>query len=424
MKKTFTVLNLLIALIAQSQTPKLYLNITSHNEMTTLEPYDTNSSFFTQTSDTLKKIADMVFAKGAKYNLQTCQKFVYAVHANQSAASNPNDILEYCYKLGGGSGGSVVEIDPRYKTTAPIYTLNMSDVAHMIDSTGAKSSKTVGGFIYYPYSSQDWSVYTNTITGTKYGKPWKADILWGSGSTPPHTHDANNYGVWKPKGNTDSINFYCHDPSQNVYIQGNGCAWVLYDTTTNVNWIIKDIRNAATKIANGTYPNNKFYCATLMINFKHFQSAGFRQKLTTIVDSINTMLNKITWATIGQKHSAFQAWSTANMIAYSQWACGQTATLAPTCSQSGIEVYTKDETSGLRIAPNPAENNLNVEWQGSLEHNTSVCVYDNTGRLVIQKEITTSITNIQLNELSNGIYFIGIRNNDRAIKPQKLIISR
>ena len=423
MKTKLSIAFICIYLIGLAQTPKLYLNITSHNEMTATEPYDTNVLFYTQTRDTVKKIADMIYNKGAKYNLQSCQKFVIASHMHENAGTSSADILEYCYKLGGAPYGKVVEIDPRYKTQSPTYTLNMSDVAHMIDSTGATSSKTVGGFIYYPYASQDWSVYTTTIVGTVYNKPWKPNILWGSGSTPPHTHDANNYGIWKPKGNTDSLTFYCHDPAQNLSIEGNGCAWVIYDTTANIQWIIRDIRNAATKIVNGTYPNNKFYCATVMINFKHFQSAGLRAKLTTLIDSVNYMAtqNKTVWATIGQKLTAFQTWSTANSTPYSQWQCGQTATLAPTCASAGIQEQTGAEGL-LKVFPNPASSSLTYEWQGMFD-NTYFNIYDNFGRLVTTLPITQSLQTISLNDLSAGVYFIQISSKEKTYKPQKLIVT-
>jgi len=431
MKKLITCLGLALTFFINAQTPKLYLNIVSHNEMNygppNAEPYDNpDGIFYNATKDTLKKIADMIFAKGAKYNLQTNQRFVAAAHLHQAAGTSTADIIEYVNKLGGMSGG-VVEIDPRSKT-ATGHTLNISDVAHMIDSTGAVASKNVGGFIYKPFPG-DWSAYTSTITGAVYNKQWKANIIWGAGTGTPlplHSQDANNYGVWKPKGDVDSLNFYCHDPNQNVWIQGNGCAWVLNDTTTNIQWIIRDIRANATRIVNGTYPANKFYSATVMIGFKHFASAGFRQKLTQIVDSINVMAgqNKIVWATISQKHTAFQAWSTANSITHSQWRCGQTNTLSTTCAVASVKEFSKSGDNLLMVYPNPANNYLEYEWKGKLLNETFFYAYDNLGRMISKEAIMESKGKVSLNNLQNGIYFISISNKENISRPIKVVISK
>lgn len=436
MKKLVVALVIIFALNAKAQTPKLFFTITSHNEMTSAgwnaEPYDTGPlyTYYHQTKDSLRKIVDMIYSKGAKYNLQTCQKFVFGCLHAESAATSSTDILEYAYKLGGAPYGRVVEIDPRYKTQAiGGYTYNIADVAHLIDSTGAKSSKTVGGFVHYnstvtPSSAYsvggDWIPFTTTITGVYQN--WKPDIIWGAGSLPPHTHDANNFGSWKPRGTNDSIDFYCHDPNQKVWIQGNGCAWNL-DSAANLNIqsIISDIRSEATKIANGTYPANKFYNASLMINFKDFKKFNLRASLTQIIDSINAMVTekKIVWATISQKQDSFNVWSAAKSIPYSQWACGQTTTLAPTCNLSGV-----DEVAGYDYAfkfyPNPAENEIVIETEQSGTKENVVYVYDNAGRLVQKQTFKQSSVTLLLNKIQPGVYLVKI-NDSRA---KKLIISR
>ena len=440
MKKTLILICAVIAFscFAQVPTPTLYFTITSHNEMTstgpTAEPYDTapTYTFFNQTRDTLRKIVDMIYAKNAKYDLQTCQKFVLGSLHAEGAATVTTDILEYAYKLGGMPYGNVVQIDPRYKTGPPIYNYNMADVAHLIDSTGAVSSKVVGGFVYYNSTvtpvasytaSSDWIPFTNTIVGT-FNNSWKADILWGAGSIPPHTHDANNFGTWKPRDSNDSIGFFCHNPSQNVWIQGNGCSWDL-SPTANIYTIISEIRQEATKIKNGTHPANKFYNATLMINFKDFQSPGLRAKLTEIIDSLNYMKTqgKIVWATINQKHTAFQAWSATNSIAYSQWRCGQTATLAPTCAPNGIREYNYIKDEYLSMMPNPAKDQLIVSWSGQMNNKTVLFIYDNLGRIVHEEKVINSTIQIDTQKFTGGIYTVLVSNDSGQSKPQKLIIS-
>lgn len=426
---------LIVSTLYSQTTPKLYFTITSHNEMTNSEPYDTAPSytFYTQTRDTLKKIVDLIYSKGAKYNMQTCQKFVFGCLHKELAATTSTDIIQYAYELGGPPFGRVVEIDPRYKTQSfTTYTYNMADVAHLIDSTGAKSSKTVGGFVYYnstvtatqSYSvGGDWIPFTNTVIGT-LGSNWKANILWGAGSVPPHTHDASNYGTWKPRGTADSIDFFCHDPSQNLWIQGNGCSWVL-TPTTNVQAMITEIRTEATKIRNGTYPANKFYNASLMINFKDFGTSTVTptfqmpKQLALVIDSINVMVsqNKMIWATISQKQDTFNIWSTANSIPYIQWRCGQTATVAATCNLASVTEFNKSD-DGLKLYPNPASSELTYEFQSLNGDKIYFYIVDNLGREVLRKQVAGSNGKIEVESLPPGIYTI----NATGHRPKKLLI--
>jgi hypothetical protein len=428
MKKIIIILSLLssIGMFSQTTTPKLFINLNSHNEMTTTEAYDTGPAYtyYNRTRDTLKKIVDLIYSKNARYDLQTCQKFVLgSIHA-EAAATSTTDILEYAYKIGGPPYGRIIEIDPRYKTQSPTYTYNIADVAHLIDSTGAQAGKIVGGFLSVdatiPTSlnwTGDWTPFTTTITGV-FNKPWKADIIWGAGSSPPHVHDANNYGNWKPRSNADSLSFYCHDPSQNVWIQGNGCGWDI-SATTNIQTMISEIRSEATKIVNGTYPSNKFYNASIMFNFKDFQTLNLRPLLSELIDSLNVMAaqNKIVWATITQKQDSFNVWSLANSIPYSQWKCGQTGTVAATCNLSSVKEF-KADNAFLKVYPNPAGSELTYELQSLTGKETYFYVYDNLGRVAIKAPVNESIGKISLDNLPSGLYLIKVE----GMRPKKLLI--
>lgn len=434
MKKIITLLFLAFFLNGFSQipTPTLNFGIGSH-----VEPAEdfTNAANYNRTRDTLKKIVDLIFAKNAKYNMQLMPNFVQGALTHEMAATTSTDIIEYAYNIGGTPAG-VVQIDPRYKTTA-LY--NIADVSYSIGLTGAQASKVVGGFIHFnatpppgTYTLGDWIPYTTTITAQNTPTyTWKANIIWGAGSLPPHVKDANNYGVWKPRGKNDSIDFYCHDPAQNVWVQGNGCSWVL-TPTTNVNALIADIRNEATKIKNGTYPANKFYNGNLMINFKDFGtstvSPTFQMPatLSIILDSINVMVSqgKINWKTIDQKQAAFSAWSSSTSITHSQWKCGQTVTLTPTCAPNTIGENLDLESFGISVYPNPASNTLYYEWQNSYFTNANLKLYDNLGKCVLKKSIADQKGSVNIEQLPKGLYFISIENSTGQSKPQKLVISK
>lgn len=412
MKKPITTLLMGLTSCLLAQTPKLQISLTSHNEPTPMETY-TSASVYNPVKDTLKRIVDIVHAKNAKYNMQLMPNFIQGALVHQSAATSTNDIIEYAYKIG-GVPGNVVEIDPRYKTTT-LY--NIADVSYSINLTGAQSSSVVGGFVHFnqtgQYTAGDWTPYTSPITAQNTSTyTWKANIMWGAGSLPPHTKDANNYGNWKPRGKSDSIDFYCHDPAQTIWLQGNGCAWVL-TPTTNVNQMIADIRSEATKIVNGTYPSNKFYNGNLMINFKDFGTSTvvptFQMPvvLSRVLDSINVLVSqgKAEFRTITQKQAAFAAWSASTGIAYSQWQCGQTTTLAATCNMTGLEKRQKDN---FVISPNPTSKSFIIKGLQNQQQYT-VEILDATGRLFMKEEIVfLNEKEISLQCLNPGLYYIKI----------------
>jgi hypothetical protein len=414
-----------VTTVGQIPTPTLNFGITSHNEPG--EDYSTNANY-RPVRDTLQRIVDLINSKSAKYNMQLSVNFVQGCLTHEAAASTSTDVIEYAYKMGGMPYGNVVEIDPRFKAPAPY---SIADVSYSIALTGAQASKVVGGFVYYNNSSStytvgDWLTYTTTINGIQNATSWKADIIWGAGSIPPHSKDLNNYGVWKPRGKADSVDFYCHNPSQTVWNQGNGCSWVL-TPTTNVNMMISEIRTEATKIKNGTYPANKFYNASLMINFKDFGVSAatptFQMPvvLSRVLDSMNVLAGGglINWKTITQKQTAFSTWSVTTGIASSQWKCGQTVTLAPTCNLASVNELI-DEDGFLKVYPNPASNELTYEFQSLTGKETYFYVYDNLGRIVIKQTITESVGKVSLENLPSGLYLI----QATSTRPKKLLITK
>lgn len=433
MKKSFTFFLLVNCLInlAQVPTPTLYFGITSHNEPA--EVYSTTATY-NPVRDTLKKIVDLIYAKNARYNLQTNPSFVQGCLVLEQAATTATDILEYANKIG-GIPSNIVEIDPRYKGSS-FY--NIADVSYSITLTGAQSSKIVGGYIYFDkttppgtYTLGDWLPYTLSITAQNTPTySWKADIIWGGGSLPPHTKDLENYGVWKPRGKQDSIDYYCHDPNQTVWNQGNGCGWVL-TPTTNVNSLIAEIRTEATKIKNGTYPANKFYNGHLMINFKDFGTStvtpSFQMPatLSRILDSINVMVSqgKIIWNTITQKQNSFAAWSSSTGIAFSQWKCGQTVTLSPTCAPNKLNEYANYFDIGISIFPNPANDQLHYVWDNSFYDLATISFYDHTGKWVLTESVSNSKGTLNVGKLPSGIYFIVVKNRSGQSDPRKLLIN-
>lgn len=74
--------------------------------------------------------------------------------------------------------------------------------------------------------------------------------------------------------------------------------------------------------------------------------------------------------------------------------------------------------SGLNIYPNPADNYVSVDMKGDYE----LSVYNTIGKVVINKH-ANGITKLDINSLSEGVYFIKIEQQGNTTA-QKIIISR
>ncbi|MFN5418277.1 MAG: T9SS type A sorting domain-containing protein [Flavobacteriia bacterium] len=375
-----------------AQTPKIYINLATHNEMLG-ESYDTNQNEFDSAVTVINQILNHMISIDGRWNFQTCSKFVLGALNWDQAFTNPNDVLERMYTSG------KVEIDSRNKTESPQYNYNISDVYHLLDSCGVTSTHTVGGFLAYPYANEDWTQFRNVKFGAVYHQPWQAEIIWGGGS-PNHVQDLNDYGVWKPKDGDTSTNVYTHDPTANLWLVGNGCAPVIHDTTNNVQWIINAMRENIKRIHDGTWPSDKFYNLSVMINVRDFDTPGFFTKVKTVLDSIDAYVanGDMEWAFITDKLTAFQNWSTINNIPYSQWSCEEA-----TAGEEDLDL------SEISIYPNPVLDELFI---GNLAQNTSFEIVNSVGKIVSAGDLEHGkINQIDMKSLMSGIYFVRIKNN-------------
>ena len=396
--KTLILLTICVLFSSQlySQTPKIYINLGTHNEMQG-EFYDTDETEYNNAVLVIDQILNHVNSLGAKWNFQTCSKFVLGALNWDNAFTSSSDVLERMYLSGN------VEIDPRNKTLMG-YNYNISDVYHLLDSCGVTSTHTVGGFLCYPYANEDWTQFRLPKLGAVYNQPWQADIIWGGGS-PNHVQDANNYGVWKPKSGDSDANFYTHDPTKNLWLVGNGCAPVISDTTTDVQWIVNLIRDNVEKVKSGVWPSNKFYSMTFMINVRDMDLPGYYTKVRTVLDSIQTYVNAgdMEWATISEKLALFESWSSTNNIPSSQWTCEEALA-------EGTSSIREIESQELHVYPNPVSD---VIFLSNLTENVSYQIYNTQGKMVNFGEYNqTNKSGISVEHLIPGIYFVSIDGAD------------
>ena len=86
-----------------SQTPKVYINLNSHNETSGVGELNYDSPTSRTDYDTafkyIKQIADMVVAKGVKYNFQSDVKFLFGCLKWDShlASTNGKNLLKWVW---------------------------------------------------------------------------------------------------------------------------------------------------------------------------------------------------------------------------------------------------------------------------------------------------------------------------------------
>ena len=375
---------LFISIISFCQSPKLYIQIVSHNEPNDNLQIALN---YNRAKTYTLQLAAIVNSKNAKWNLQTSDGFVLGA-LNDEASTSTNVFKT----LANAPYNDNVEIDPRYKNTGG---RNIADQWHLLDSLGANPSHNLGGFIYSTTNASlapiDWEPYRNPIIGNIYHNSWQCNTLCGAGSYPPHDNDLNDFGIFKPDAAT---NFYHHNPSKNLWCVGTGCAPVL-DSLSDENAIITQIRQEVDSIMSGKWPSNKFYVSRIMTNQREYGPL-FLQKISKVIDSINAMpAAGIQWATIDESLTAFLNWRTTSGIDYSQWMCGQVAT----------DISSPEGINTLSIYPNPSEGLLQVQLEDEKEH--LIKVLDIMGKQCFSGTLK-SHDSIDLSMLNKGLYFIQI----------------
>ena len=90
-----------------------------------------------------------------------------------------------------------------------------------------------------------------------------------------------------------------------------------------------------------------------------------------------------------------------------------------------LPLSVKDTTfSNLKIYPNPTTGIVNIDLGNqNLESNSTVKLYDIQGRIISTKEMKTAVDNINISNLSDGVYLITIENgSSKTIK--KIVLTR
>ena len=266
----------------------------------------------------------------------------------------------------------------------------------------------MGGTLYNQHNGIN--VWTNLING-QYGLVfpnyfWQPDYMMGGG-TPNHVNDLKYFGFWNPK---DTLNYLTHDTTNHLRHMGVGCEMKIGDTTS-VEVIVAALKDVVQKVQSGEYPVNGFYVQSIFFEQGKLNDSAFYNKVIEVADSINTIVvaGYAQWKTLKQ---AYYLWETAYSAQMFQWECEELNTDVPSLSSENVTL----------IYPNPFSNSATLQISNGIITEYNFKIYDIYGKEVRNQEVRSEKTEILKNELSDGIYFYMVKNNQQIIASGKIVI--
>ncbi|WP_445711916.1 S8 family serine peptidase [Flavobacterium sp.] len=79
--------------------------------------------------------------------------------------------------------------------------------------------------------------------------------------------------------------------------------------------------------------------------------------------------------------------------------------------------------SNVRIYPNPAKSSINIDLNNSITGEVGYALYDIQGRLILNKKSSTAITNLNVENLTEGVYLLVIETENVKIT-KKIVVKR
>jgi hypothetical protein len=381
-----------------SQTNILHLNIGSHNETNDAQfgvNYNTN---YTTIKNKILEIADSINANGAKWNMQVESNFIKAVIQQDAAATSNSDLIQFLDNL------SYVEIDPHnhldtIASMNPNYNpYNYADLAHLLDSCGLSTRTNVGGFTYlntdWTTSDENWTLWKNGLQGRSFPwYTWTPTMLWGGG-TGNHTNDPMPLGVWHPAGAT-ALSFLNNSPT-NLLDMGNGCNWLLSDST-DVPALIAEIGSYIATFNSTSASTNTFYTASVMFNFRNILATNTVNKISEFLRGMKPYVtnNQVVWETLSEKRTAWL--STHN---------NSTDNFIKKCSDIVLGINDEMENNFISFYPNPTNQSITIESKDDIKN---IQIYNLTGSIVLNENSSNDTTKtLNLQSIKNGVYFLQI----------------
>lgn len=392
----------LSAALLPAQVP-VYLNIGSHNET---EDFNSGLDYIGDANDyeavkqLVLQIYDTVKVHDARWNLQVESNFIRGCIRHDTAYTNPNDLLQWI------NGTEWVEVDPHNHFNpsgfGPTYNpYNYSDLAFLLtDSVGLSPRTNLGGFIYKDFPSfsvsEDWTQYQDSVPGNRFPfTKWRPHVIWGGGS-PGHTQDFNASGIWKPTGPT-TAQFGVHNPSNFLTCIGSNCGndFVIADTSDADNVI----RHAEEFIYHANHSGlstaDTFYTLTVMINFKHIQSAGYVEKVSAFIRAMDAYVQQgqVIWSTLTEK---YDTWYVSH---------GSGDSFTELCTEMHLGAPEEDLSDRVLIYPNPTADEVVISVPGEVE-TIQLQVMDLQGKTILAQNLAAANNTLSTASWAPGIYML------------------
>jgi len=99
---------------------------------------------------------------------------------------------------------------------------------------------------------------------------------------------------------------------------------------------------------------------------------------------------------------------------------------APPANTTGINAYVTNPDV-IEVYPNPASNTAYIKFDLTASQMITYKIMDVSGKIVLQKttnKLAAFYENIDVSELSNGVYFISVELQDRSVVTKKLVIQK
>jgi hypothetical protein len=390
----FTALALVAATSAWCQ-PVVYLDFVSHNEETSV--WDGNT-YYNNNRTKLISLANYFQARSITWNMQSDWRYLVNVLAKDTPgpSTNNKNILVWM------QDDKAVEMDPHAHESQYFYP----DVVKLMDSIGLAQSKLMGGTIYN--DSNGINIWTNLSTG-QYGNVypnyfWKPDYMMGGG-TPNHVNDLKYYGIWNPQG---PAAYLTHDTNQRLRHLGVGCSIKIKDTSSVIS-VVNELKTLIANIQSGAYPANGFYVQTIFFEQGDLNNLSFYNKVLAVADSANAIVNtgKAQWKTLKQ---AYTIWETNYNKQPFQWNCGQMTNVgAP-----------NDAHTSIRVFPNPSSGKFIISVPDKMNGSFVLHLCAVTGQSLLSKHLTVPTTELDIIDLSPGLYIYYIHLEGKPVQSGKL----
>jgi PKD repeat protein len=291
-----------------------------------------------------------------------------------------------------------------------ISTKTMAVLADTLCNLSANFTHTVGSNGQVHFTNNSTGVNASTIYYWNFG-----DGVYSTAGNPTHTYiNAGTYYVTELI--RDSLNVSCHDSlTQSINITGISCL-------ANSNFVLAQAITPHYWIATPSYPWN-------------ITAATWSWGDGTISNSLYTSHLYSVSATYSICLSVTVSCGASSSYCYPYYVYKSTGdnnvadilsinVIAPGISTAVENIQVNNII--YTIYPNPNTGVFNIRFESAEEKNITINIYDLIGKIIYSAEEKNNgsfVKNIQLDEVSNGIYFIKISSGSKVLT-QKIVINK